>query len=268
MVWDIEKNKTSSTDLETLATLYQEYSTKIYNLAYRMTGNKDDANDILQETFVKAAQSIHSFKGRSHIYTWLYQIAKNNCLQFLEKKKRSSFSTLQGLVYKVSTPVSEEMSETQKSLYIEQVKDGCLSGLLRCLSIRQRLVFVLHVLLGLPVAQVAAVIEKSENATRILISRARQNIREFLCVNCSLYNSANPCRCENLINFSLKQRWIEVKGPAFFSKIEKEIKDIKSEVGLYKTLNEEKPDEDIEQKIKELIRSKKDFLIFSDKKVK
>lgn len=254
--------------METLASLYRDYSAKIYNLAFRMTGNRDDASDILQETFVKAAQSIHSFKGQSHVYTWLYQIAKNNCLQILEKKKRSSFASLQELVYKVSTPVSEEMSEMQKSLYVEQVKNGCLSGLLRCLSLQQRLVFVLHVLLGLPVVQVAAVIEKSDNATRILISRARQNIREFLCANCSLYNYANPCRCENLINFSLKQGWIGANEPGSFSKTEKEIKDFKTELNLYKTLSEGKPDKDIEQKIKALIQSKKDFQIFSDKKVK
>lgn len=254
--------------MEPLATLYQKYSKPLYNLAYRMTGSADDASDILQETFVKAAQSIHSFKGQSHIYTWLYQIAKNNCLQFLEKKKRGSFSSLQELVYKVSTPVSEEMSESQKSLYIEQVKNGCLSGLLRCLSLQQRLAFVLHVLLDMPVAQVAAVIEKSENATRVLISRARKNIRDFLCANCSLYNSANPCRCENLINFSLKQGWIGANEPGSFSKTEMEIKDLKSELNLYKTLSEEKPDEDIEQKIKALIQNKKDYRIFSDKKVK
>ncbi|HEX2936908.1 MAG TPA: RNA polymerase sigma factor [Bacteroidales bacterium] len=254
--------------MESLVSLYQKYGVQIYNLAYRMTGNRDDASDILQETFVKAAQSIHSFKGESHIYTWLYQIARNNCLQFLEKKKRSSFTSLQELVYRASSPVSDEISETQKSLYIEQVKNGCLAGLLRCLSMHQRLVFVLNVLLDVPIIQVSVVIGKSENATRVLISRARQNIREFLCNNCSLYNSANPCCCENLINFSLKQGWIGASEAVFFPKIEKEIKDLKREIGLYKTLNEEHPAKCIEQKIMSFLENKKDFLIFSGKKVK
>ncbi len=119
------------TGLETLEVIYRKYSIPLYNLAYRMTGSREDAGDIVQDTFIKVSQSIHSFQGQSHIYTWLYQIAKNNCLQFLAKKKRSSFSSLQELVYKASVPVSDEITEAQKSLYIEQVKDGCLSGLLR-----------------------------------------------------------------------------------------------------------------------------------------
>lgn len=233
-----------------------------------MTGNADDANDILQETFITAAQSIHSFQGQSNIYTWLYKIAKNNCLQFLEKKKRSSFSSLQQLVYKESTPFTEELTETQKSLYIQQVKDGCLSGLLRCLCLQQRLVFILNVLLDLHVAEVAMIIGKSENATRVLISRAKQNIRDFLCTNCSLYNSANHCKCENLINFSLKRGWIEAHKPGFFSNIEKEIKGIKNEVSLYKSLSDKMPNACIAQKIKILLNDKNDYLIFNEKKVK
>jgi RNA polymerase sigma factor (sigma-70 family) len=252
----------------TLEQIYKEHGKRLYSLAYRMTGNKDDASDILQETFLQVSKLADTFRGESQLYTWLYQITKNNCLRFLQKKKRSSFASLQDIVYKASVPVSEEITETQKSLYIAQVKDGCLSGLLRCLSLQQRLAFVLNVLLDFPVAQVATVIDKSENATRVLISRAKENIREFLCANCSLYKASNHCRCENLIHFSLKQGWINANETDFPSKLEKEIKTLKSVVNLYKTLNEKTPDEAIQLKISELLDEKKDFLIFSPKKVK
>lgn len=250
--------------------IYKNYSVKVFNLAYRMTGNKDDAHDITQETFIQAFKTIDKFKGESHIYTWLYRIAKNNCLQFLNKKNKSSFSSLQELTEKASSPVPEELSENEKTSYISQVKDGCLSGLLRCLSLQQRLVFILHVLLDVSIEQVANIIEKSENATRILVHRSRQNIKNFLCTNCSLYNPPNPCRCENLVNFSLKQGWLETNTEEFINteQIEAEIVNLKDVVSLYKSLQDKIPAKDFNQRLQQLLTEKQDFLIFNDKKVK
>ena len=250
--------------------LYRQYAKKIYNLAFRMTGNSDDAKDITQETFVQVFKSIDQFRGQSQIYSWLYQIAKNNCIRFLAKKSKTTFISLQGLIDKVSSPVSEEISEAEKSIYITQIKDGCLSGLLRCLSLQQRLAFILTVLLDLPVEQVADIIEKSENATRILVHRSKQNIREFLCRNCSLYDSKNSCQCENLLNFSLKQGWIGLNSAAFSStgRIESEIKNLKDVVRLYKTLHEHIPSVNFNEQIKKMLADKENILIFSDKKVK
>ena len=252
-----------------LESVYNQYHVKVYNLAYRMTGNRDDASDITQETFEQALKSIHKFKGESQIYTWLYSIAKNNCLRHLKKKQRSNFNNLQMLADKVSSPVAE-FTEAEKSSYIEQVKDGCLSGLLRCLSLQQRVAFILNVLLDVPLDQVALIIEKTENATRILTHRARQNIREYLCNNCSLYDSGNRCRCENLINFSLKQGWIgkDLEFTKNISQAEKEIKDLKSEISLYKTLAEIAPTNANDQQIKRLLAQNEDFLVLTDKKVK
>ena len=255
--------------MERTEIIYKKYSKKIYNLAFRMTGNIDDASDITQDTFIQGFKSIDKFKGESQIYTWLYKIAKNNCLKHLDKKNKTSFLSLQKLIDNTSAPVSEEIAENEKSLYITQVKDGCLSGLLRCLSLQQRLAFILNVLLDLSIEQVAIVIDKSENATRILVHRAKQNIKDFLCSNCSLYDSKNTCRCENLINFSLKQGWISSKMEANYNvRIETEIKDLKNVVSLYKTLQKTTPTSGFDKQIKMFLAEKGDFLIFNHKKVK
>lgn len=245
--------------------IYKQYSKRIYNLAYRMTGNKDDASDITQDTFIQGFNSLDKFKGESQIYTWLYKIAKNKCLRYLEKRNKTTFLSLQELIDKTSSPVSDEISETEKMNYISQVKDGCLSGLLRCLSLQQRLAFILNVLLDLPMEQVASIIDKSENATRILVHRSKQNIKDFLCNNCSLYDSKNTCRCESLINFSLKQGWISLNNSA---RIESEIKDLKDVVRLYKTLQEASLTNEFDKQIQRLLADKVDFLILNGKKVK
>jgi len=82
-----------------------------------MIGNTDDAFDITQETFIQAFNSIHKFRDESKIYTWLYKISKNKCLRFLEKRNKPTFLSMQELVEKVSSPVSEEISESEKCIY-------------------------------------------------------------------------------------------------------------------------------------------------------
>jgi hypothetical protein len=57
--------------------------TKVYNVCFRMTNNTDDASEMAQETFIKAYKNIKSFKGNSSLFTWLYRIASNICLDFL-----------------------------------------------------------------------------------------------------------------------------------------------------------------------------------------
>lgn len=249
--------------------IFNQHRQKIYNLCFRMTGNADDANDITQETFIQAFKSLEKFRGESQIYTWLYRIAKNKCIRFLENKKRSTILSLQELVDKASSPVDNKIPEEQKLRYILQVKDGCLSGLLRCLSIHQRLAFILNILLHLPISQVASVLGKSENASRVLVHRSKQNIKLFLCKNCSLYDSKNKCRCENLINFSLKQGWISPDSePKDIIRAEEEVKALKDVAGLFKTLDEKHTSEEFNKRFKLLLEHRKDFLIFSNKKVK
>ncbi len=84
----------------------------------------------------------------------------------------------------------------------------------------------MNVLQNKSIEDTAQVIDKSESATRTLVHRAKKNIKDFLCKNCSLYNQENSCKCENMINFSLKQGWITYNEKYPFDlleRIEKEI---------------------------------------------
>ncbi len=263
-----------SGDQESCATLYELYGKKIYNLAYRMSGSKEDAEDILQQTFMQVYQSIGGFRFESGIYTWLYAIAKNNCLRLLENRKKSSLAMLDSLVNSVKPQKDEDAyTSVEKAFYIGQVKEGCLLGLLRCLSFFQRAAFILHVLLDFDVKNTAVILGKSETATRLLIHRSKRNIKDFLCKNCSLYQPGNPCRCENLIGFSLKQSWI-MQMPDSENAVCVSSPDIEAEIGelekltvLYKGLETREPPAEVTDKIRKEIENQS-LLIFSGKKVK
>ena len=245
--------------------LHQLYGKKVFNLAYKITGNKEDARDITQETFIRVYRSIDSFREESRLFTWVYTIAKNISFRHIQNKKRSSTLDLENLIHLASSfPEKSEYSKIEKEFYISQVKEGCLLGLLRCLPLNQRLTFVFHLLLNVSIQDISIILDKSENAIRTLLHRARTNIKMFLCRNCSLYNENNPCKCENLIEFSLKKNWLNPIPPELSnnefsltsSEIEQEIHYLKKITELYKSL----PDKDLPS---DLIQTIQKSILFS-----
>lgn len=68
--------------------LVDRYSMRLYHHLRRMTGSHEDANDLVQETYIKVWKALPSFRGDSEWFTWLYRIATNVCLTFLERQKR------------------------------------------------------------------------------------------------------------------------------------------------------------------------------------
>ena len=75
-------------DANAFETLVLEYEKNVYNIALRMTGNSEDAADMTQEAFIKAYNSLQSFRGDSKFSVWLYRIVSNVCLDFLRSKNR------------------------------------------------------------------------------------------------------------------------------------------------------------------------------------
>src|SRR6202166_4327050 len=74
-------------DLEAYDQLIKRYQERIYATVYHMTSNHEDANDLTQETFIKAFRALRSFKGDSSFYTWIYRIAINKTINFLKQRK-------------------------------------------------------------------------------------------------------------------------------------------------------------------------------------
>src|ERR1700686_2089667 len=77
-----------------LVRLYQE---RIYATVYHMTANHEDANDLAQESFIKAHQALKTFKGGSSFYTWVYRIAVNKTINFLKQRKNKAHRSLDDL---------------------------------------------------------------------------------------------------------------------------------------------------------------------------
>lgn len=155
----------------------------IYRLAIRMVNDPQDAEDILQETFLKAYRHLKGFDGRSRLSTWLYRIATNEALMFLRRKKLDTVSidetpdTADGdqepmqIVDWCCMPEEEMMSSEAKS-YLDQAVGKLAPNL--------RVVFVLRDIQGLDTQEVSQVLDLSETAVKTRLSRARMQLREEL----------------------------------------------------------------------------------------
>src|SRR5437899_4004589 len=84
-------------DLEAYDELVRRYQERVYATIYHMTANHEDANDLAQETFIKAYQALKSFKGDSSFYTWVYRIAVNKTINFLKQRKNKIHLSLNDL---------------------------------------------------------------------------------------------------------------------------------------------------------------------------
>src|SRR5438046_3229236 len=84
-------------DLEAYDGLVRRYQERIYATIYHMTANHEDANDLAQETFIKAYQALNSFKGDSSFFTWVYRIAVNKTINFLKQRKNKTHMSLNDL---------------------------------------------------------------------------------------------------------------------------------------------------------------------------
>ncbi|MCP4136754.1 MAG: RNA polymerase sigma factor [bacterium] len=269
--------KLKNRDDDSFTLLYNSYGKQIYSLALKITGQQEDAEDVMQEALLQIYKSIKTFKEKSHLYTWIYTITRNLCLRFIQKQQKTSFADMEELIHMVQDPDSaKSYTDIEKEYYVTHVKEGCLMGLLRCLSFNQRLAFILHILLHIPVPETSEILGKSESATRTLLHRSRKNMQDFICKNCSLYDKENPCRCENLIDFSLKQGWIQEPSqdsiphgehPVLPDIVAEEIDSIKKIALLYNSLPEHTPPESLVHKIKNIIKND-NSAIFSPSKVK
>jgi RNA polymerase sigma-70 factor (ECF subfamily) len=161
--------------------LVETYSPRIYNLALKMLRNPDLAEDILQETFIKAYQAIDGFEGRAHISTWLYRIAHNAVLMRLRKEKsRPTLQSLEDEVELEVLSVAGEGEDTPERQLLQTELMEKMDQALDNLSEALRIAFVLRDIQGLSTAETAEVLELSETAVKSRLHRARLALRAEL----------------------------------------------------------------------------------------
>jgi RNA polymerase sigma-70 factor (ECF subfamily) len=170
-----------SGDKQALSQLVTRYSERIYNLAMRILRNREDAEDILQETFLTVLEKLDTFDGRSSFFTWIYRIGTNASLMKLRKKKMQFAEvpeypdfdkTLQG----VFTDLSEDPSSAIHDKEVQKVIDHAIANLPEI----YRTVFILRDLEYLSIKETSKILDISEENAKIRLRRARLYLRDQL----------------------------------------------------------------------------------------
>jgi RNA polymerase sigma-70 factor (ECF subfamily) len=173
-----------SGDREAFAQLVESYSGQIYRLALKMLNDAQDAEDILQNTFIKAFQHIAGFEGRSSLSTWLYRIAANEALMMIRKRRPEVNET-------DAESTDAEDAEVAPLEFVDWgllPEEELLSGeakkeldqAVQELPEKLRIVFLLRDIEGLSIQETAQALELSETAVKTRLLRARLRLREEL----------------------------------------------------------------------------------------
>lgn len=180
--------RAKSGDFKAFTALIDAHKAKIYALANKLAGNSEDAEDIVQETLLKAIDNIDQFRGEASFGTWLYSIALNQARAHYAKSKQAELKPVEEYL-----PASEEHNhgrghddfklfdwddphKLMESAELKQVIDRAIADL----PYKYREAFTLRYIEELSVKEVAKIIKESEAATKSRILRARLALRDAL----------------------------------------------------------------------------------------
>jgi RNA polymerase sigma-70 factor (ECF subfamily) len=154
--------------------IIKKYQEKLYWHIRRMVVEHEDANDVLQNVFIRVWNGLENFREDSQLYTWLYRIATNECLTFLEQKKRKASVSL--------SDVESGLSNTIKAdKYFDPDKlEWKLQLAMQQLPEKQRIVFNLRYYDEMPYEEMSKVLETSEGALKASYHHAVKKIEDFI----------------------------------------------------------------------------------------
>lgn len=177
-------------DVEAFETLIQSHQKKVYNIALRMTGNPEDAQELAQEAIVRAFTSIGKFRGDSSFSTWLYRITINVCTDFLRKRNKVTLISMeqgaasndnqQGLQIEEESPGPDELAE--KKQLKKLVRDA-----MDALSEEHRQVLILRDILNLSYKEIANTLKVNEGTIKSRINRARAGLKKIVMQRSELF---------------------------------------------------------------------------------
>lgn len=170
-------------DADAFAVLFEQYSDKIFRLALGLLGDEDEAEGIVQDSFLRLFEKLDQFEGRSQLGTWLYRVAYNASIDRL-RKRRPTQPLADEAQADDDTPfmpaLLTDWSQAPEALFDSGETQAQLETAIGQLPERLRGAFILREIEGLSTAEAAVVLGISEGAVKVRLHRARLLLREEL----------------------------------------------------------------------------------------
>ncbi len=160
--------------------LVRRYQERLYNSIYRVVDNVEDANDVVQDAFLNAYQSLNSFKGDAEFFTWLYRIAFNTAIS-LKRKKKAVYRLEWGPDDKSGLEPADDSAYSSPGASLERTEEeAVVQAALNRLSPEHRAVLVLKDLEGQKYEDIAEILDVPIGTIRSRLHRARVELRDVL----------------------------------------------------------------------------------------
>jgi RNA polymerase sigma-70 factor (ECF subfamily) len=173
-------------DRDAFRVLVERHSRSIFRVVYRMTGNQQDAEELVQETFLRAYKSLGRFERRASFTTWLYRIAVNRTLDFLNTKKTQM--TMKDTYEIVDNPEPDEGRQVQlpaegpgpDRLLLSAEMKRKIAGAMGLLTPAERIAFTMRHMEGRSIEEISQALNLKINAAKNSVFRAVQKLRQQL----------------------------------------------------------------------------------------
>ncbi|MEH0158588.1 RNA polymerase sigma factor [Limibacter armeniacum] len=170
----LRKFSLSSTKEEAFRALLEKYQERVYWHIRKLVITHEDADDLTQETFIKAWHNLNGFEGKSQLYTWLYRIATNHSLNFLNKKKKRFFLS----IHDVNKELANKLDESEL-ISGDEIQIKLQKAILK-LPEKQRLVFNMKYFEDMSYQDISEVLDTSVGALKASYHHAVKKIEHIL----------------------------------------------------------------------------------------
>jgi RNA polymerase sigma factor (sigma-70 family) len=216
---------------EAMEELIKTHESWIFNLALRMTGNTQEAEDATQEILMKMVTRLSTFENKSEFKTWLYRIAKNHILNMGRSPRERfflSFDDHKAFLQKsdFASQSGKVSSEPEEELLVGFVKNECLTGMLLCLDREQRFIFILAFIFGVSVKTGSEILEISHDSFKQRLHRARTQLRNYMEDRCGLIDRRNSCSCARKVKKAIESGFVDPSTGLFSRTHVAKIKDL------------------------------------------
>jgi len=175
--------KAKQGDVEAFEKLIEGCQKKVFNIAFRMLGNFDDASELSQEVFLKAYKSIKNFKGDSLFNTWIYKVTTNACLDEIRKRKNKKVVSLDEDIEiggnEMKRQIKDDSPGPELTAEDNELKRAVKDSI-NMLSEEYRTVIVLRDIQGFSYEEISGIIKCPEGTVKSRINRARQALKKIL----------------------------------------------------------------------------------------
>lgn len=200
----MKENEKDINSIAELEAVFHENYEKLYSCVFRMTGSHQDAEDVLQNSFLKAYQKIDNFRGESKLYTWIYRIVINECYRYFEYVKKLPVIRITeqlGISEREFFDSLDCTIDYDDDLIIDEMREKCLQGFLKCIPRNQRVCFLLKTCMQLKNQDIAEIMDISPENVKVTLHRGRKRLQEMFYMRCSLIDPEKPCKCHLWIKY-------------------------------------------------------------------